>query len=56
MEGKLNFFLIIISEITESVSLMISISKNKYAYECFSLNTEQADVINHLNGNKMNEK
>jgi len=56
MEGKNQIITNKKSEITESVSLMISLSKNKYAYECFSLNIEQEDVIDHLNGNIMNEK
>ena len=33
--------------------MIISLSKLKYSYDCFSLNIEQADVINHINGDKI---
>jgi enhancing lycopene biosynthesis protein 2 len=39
------------SEITESVSLSISLSKNKASkVDYYSLNKEQFQVVNHLNG------
>lgn len=44
------------SEITEAVSCFISLEKNNIKYDCFSLNQEQFDVINHSNGQQMNEK
>jgi enhancing lycopene biosynthesis protein 2 len=36
------------SEIQESVSTLLALSKYGVDYECFSVNTEQYDVIDHL--------
>jgi len=43
------------SEIQESISVLIALSKNKVAYDCYSLDKKQHDVINTLKGEPMNE-
>jgi enhancing lycopene biosynthesis protein 2 len=44
------------SEITEAVSMLISLSKNGAEYKIFAPNVDQAHVINHKNGSEMPEK
>ncbi len=44
------------SEITESVATIMSISKHNASYQCFSINEDQHHVINHLNGETLNQK
>ena len=44
------------SEITEAVSLLISLSKNGASYKVFAPNIDQAHVINHKNGTEIQEK
>lgn len=44
------------SEITEAVSTLICLSKHKAKVQCFSLNKQQRDVINHLNKSEVLEK
>lgn len=41
------------SEITEAVSLLISLTKLKSEIQCFSLDKNQADVLNHVTGKSM---
>ena len=43
------------SEITESVSLLLSLSKHGAKYTCFAPNIDQAHVVNHTNGTEMKE-
>ncbi len=44
------------SEITEAVSMLISLSKNGAQYKVFAPNMDQAHVVNHTNGSEMSEK
>lgn len=44
------------SEVTESVSAMMAMSKYKIGYDTFSLNKDQFHVIDHTTGKEMNEK
>ena len=44
------------SEIHESVSTLICLRKNSFEYECTSPNIEMYHVLNHTNGNEINEK
>ena len=44
------------SEITESVSMLIALSKNGAQYQIFSPNVDQAHVINHISATEMPEK
>ena len=41
------------SEITESVSLLIALSKNGASYQVFAPNIDQAHVVNHTDGSEM---
>ena len=38
------------SEVTETASLLISLSKQKAQYQCFAPDRDQLHVINHTNG------
>ena len=44
------------SEITEAVSYFIALSNNGIPFDVFAPNKKQKDVINHLTGEKMDEK
>jgi enhancing lycopene biosynthesis protein 2 len=44
------------SEITESVAILMSISRHNAKYQCFSLNEDQHHVINHTNGQEIQQK
>ena len=44
------------SEIHESVSTLICLRKNSIEYECASPNIDMHHVLNHTNGNEINEK
>lgn len=44
------------SEITESVACLMAISRHNGTYQCFSLNEDQYHVVNHLNGETLNQK
>ena len=41
------------SEITESVSVLIALSKSGAQYQIFAPNVDQAQVVNHLNGEEL---
>ena len=43
------------SEIQEAVSVLISLSKHKFTYDCYSLDKKQFDVVNVNTGETMNE-
>jgi enhancing lycopene biosynthesis protein 2 len=49
-------FMVKLSEITESVSCLIAMSKHNIRYQCYSLDKDQYEVVNHLNGEKQSEK
>jgi len=44
------------SEIQESVSTLIALSKYDVSYDCFSLDQDQYDVINHFTSEAVEEK
>ena len=44
------------SEIQESVSTLIALSKYDVSYDCFSLDQDQYDVINHFTSEPVEEK
>ncbi|NOR44883.1 MAG: isoprenoid biosynthesis glyoxalase ElbB [Candidatus Delongbacteria bacterium] len=44
------------SEIQESVSTLIALSKYEVSYDCFSLDQDQYDVINHFTSEPVAEK
>lgn len=44
------------SEIQESVSTLLALSKYGVDYECFSIDAEQYDVMNHLKRSASNER
>lgn len=44
------------AEIHEATLSMLAIKRNGASYQCFAPNIEQYHVINHLNGEEMNEK
>jgi hypothetical protein len=54
MEGILKLFKA--SEITESVAAMMALARQGIRYQCYSLNEDQAEVIDHITGEKINEK
>jgi len=35
---------------------LIALSKHNIKYQCYTLNKNQSDVVNHLNGEKISEK
>lgn len=43
------------SEIQESVSVLIALSKHNFAYDCYSLDKPQRDVVNTITGEPMQE-
>jgi enhancing lycopene biosynthesis protein 2 len=43
------------AEIHEAILTLLSIDRNKCAYQCFAPDINQYHVINHLNGNEMKE-
>ena len=53
MGGK---YAVLLSEIVEAVSCLVALDKFKVRYQCFSLDKEQADVIDHQTGKKVVEK
>ena len=44
------------AEIHESTLTMLAIARRGAKYQCFAPDVEQAHVVNHLNGEEMNEK
>ena len=44
------------AEIHEATLTMLAIARQGAAYQCFAPDMEQAHVVNHLNGEEMNEK
>lgn len=44
------------AEIHESVLTLLNLDLLNVSYQCFSLNVEQTDVVNHLSGETMQEK
>jgi len=44
------------AEIHEATLTLLAIAQQGAAYECFAPDMEQAHVVNHLNGEEMNEK
>ena len=44
------------SEIQEAVSTLLSIGKSGAEYKCFSLDIDQVDLVNHLNGESYSGK
>ncbi len=44
------------SEVTEAVSMLISLSKHKATFQVFAPNVNQAHVVNHTNGEEMKEQ
>ncbi len=44
------------AEIHESTLTMLAIARKGAQYQCFAPDVEQAHVVNHLNGEEMNEK
>ncbi len=43
------------TEITEAVSMLITLSKKEIKYNCFSVNKDQMHVIDHTKGEEMKE-
>jgi enhancing lycopene biosynthesis protein 2 len=44
------------AEVHESTLTMLAIARKGAQYQCFAPDVEQAHVVNHLNGEEMNEK
>ena len=44
------------SEITEATSMLIALSRANANVTCFAPNRDQAHVVNHLNGEEMDQK
>ncbi len=44
------------SEVHESVSCLISLSKNQIDYDCFAINRNQHDVVNPITGMRMKQE
>lgn len=44
------------TEITEAISTLLALSKFKAFVQCFSLNQDQSDVVNHFTKTAQNEK